>query len=324
MSSKPIYYCVYRITNIIVNKHYYGYKSSTKHPSEVICKLYFSSLSGIDGVNFRKDQQDYPENYKYKIIRIFTNRADALSLEIKLHRKYDVKNNPNFYNKANQTSSGFDTTGTKVSAEILAKVSAGKTGKMWYTNTATLETRKFYPGKEPEGYIRARVVTNEQRIRMQTGASNFMWIRNKITNQSKMVHKLTVVDDPWEIGRSIEYSQETLRSISNSTKQQIQRQIQSGQQKAIIAKAGETRKQSYNDEITHAIKLLGFETELDLYHALCYEVYCDKLCLSELKRKYEYIKPHKNYPTIGTFLNLYQIFPEKGKPGTKSKIKNQT
>jgi hypothetical protein len=29
MTSKPIYFCVYRITNLVEKKHYYGYKSSS-------------------------------------------------------------------------------------------------------------------------------------------------------------------------------------------------------------------------------------------------------------------------------------------------------
>jgi hypothetical protein len=111
MSSKAIYFCVYRITNILTGKHYYGYKSSSIHPSKVIGIKYFSSLTGKDGKEFILDQKTNPRNYKYKIVKIFDNKTDAMALEVKLHAKFDVKRHPKFYNKSNQTSVGFDVTG---------------------------------------------------------------------------------------------------------------------------------------------------------------------------------------------------------------------
>lgn len=115
MSSKPIYFCVYRITNIVEKKYYYGYKSSDIHPSKILGITYFSSMIKDDGIAFKRDQKENPQNYKYKIIFIFDNKIDALTREIKLHSKFDVKNHPSFYNKSNQTSTGFDTTGIKPS-----------------------------------------------------------------------------------------------------------------------------------------------------------------------------------------------------------------
>lgn len=114
MTSKPIYFCVYRITNLVENKHYYGYKSSKIHPSKVIGVTYFSSLSGSEGKVFRKDQKKNPQNYKYKIVQIFNTHKEALAREIILHNKFEVGFNNNFYNKAKQTSTGFDTSGIPV------------------------------------------------------------------------------------------------------------------------------------------------------------------------------------------------------------------
>lgn len=111
MSNSLMYYFVYRITNKVIGKHYYGYKSSKKHPKEVIGKTYFSSLKGKDGDEFRHDQKENPQHYKYKIIKIFDNKLDAISLEIKLHSRFDVKKNNKFYNNANQKSTGFGTNG---------------------------------------------------------------------------------------------------------------------------------------------------------------------------------------------------------------------
>ena len=40
----------------------------------------------------------------------FETRKEAKALEIKLHKKFDVRNHPKFINLANQTSIGFMTT----------------------------------------------------------------------------------------------------------------------------------------------------------------------------------------------------------------------
>ena len=108
MSSKTIYYYVYRITNLIEGKHYYGSRTSKTHPSKDLGKKYFSSSSDSE---FIEDQKENPNHYKYKIIKIFDTREEAVSFEIKLHDKFDVGVNESFYNRSKQTSTKFDTTG---------------------------------------------------------------------------------------------------------------------------------------------------------------------------------------------------------------------
>ena len=97
----------YRITNIVDNKHYYGVRSSID-PSKDLGIKYFSSSKDK---NFIKDQKENPHKYKYKIIRIYNTRKEAIELEIKLHTKFDVGVNESFYNRSKQTSVGWDTTG---------------------------------------------------------------------------------------------------------------------------------------------------------------------------------------------------------------------
>jgi hypothetical protein len=107
-SFKPYFYYTYRITNIKDNKHYYGSKYSqqtaTKLPKSQLGIKYFSSSSDKD---FIRDQKENPHLYKYKVIKIFNTPKDAIAHEIKLHAKFDVRNNPSFYNKTNQTSTGY-------------------------------------------------------------------------------------------------------------------------------------------------------------------------------------------------------------------------
>ena len=93
------YHYVYRITNLIKNKHYYGSRSSNKKPYDDIGIIYFSSSHDLD---FIKDQLNNPLHYKYKVIKLFNDRKKAVSFESKLHKYFDVKNNINFYNRSNQ------------------------------------------------------------------------------------------------------------------------------------------------------------------------------------------------------------------------------
>jgi hypothetical protein len=47
------------------------------------------------------------------VLKRFSSREEAVSYEISMHEKFNVANNPLFYNKAKQTVTGFDTCGVK-------------------------------------------------------------------------------------------------------------------------------------------------------------------------------------------------------------------
>ena len=116
------YHYVYRITNTELNKHYYGTRSSRIEPSKDLGFKYFSSASDV---SFRDDQENNPQDYKYTIVSEFDSREEALELEVILHAKFDVGVNESFYNKARQTSTGFDfdCTGKPHSTETRRKIS---------------------------------------------------------------------------------------------------------------------------------------------------------------------------------------------------------
>ena len=126
MTSTSIYHYVYRITNLVENKHYYGKRSSKIEPKKDLGKKYFSSSSDK---NFIKDQKENPQNYKYKIVAIFTKSSDALEREKLLHFKFNVNSNIKFYNRAKQTSKFFDNTGNIHSDEAKKKIAKSRTGK---------------------------------------------------------------------------------------------------------------------------------------------------------------------------------------------------
>jgi hypothetical protein len=100
------FHYVYRITNKINNKSYYGKRSSKTLPNKDLGIIYFSSSKTL-----KQDIKIYNlDNFKFKVIKTFGNAKDAIIFESKLHAKLNVKNNKNFYNEVNQTSNKFDTT----------------------------------------------------------------------------------------------------------------------------------------------------------------------------------------------------------------------
>lgn len=108
------YHYVYRITNKVENKHYYGVRTSKVIPKDDLGRKYFSSSTDKE---FIKEQKEHPERFKYKVIREFETRRDAELLENKLHKKFHVSDNDKFYNKCISTLMGFSVEGTKWSEE---------------------------------------------------------------------------------------------------------------------------------------------------------------------------------------------------------------
>ena len=118
-SSQKFYY-VYRISNLIEHKHYYGFRSTKFLPKNDLGIRYFSSSRDKE---FIKDQKQNPQNYRYKIVKLFQNYKDALNFEILLHEKFNVSTNESFYNRAKQTATGFSTAGSTISEEHKRKIS---------------------------------------------------------------------------------------------------------------------------------------------------------------------------------------------------------
>ena len=131
---------IYRITNKTTGIHYYGSRICDCDPADDIGVSYFSSSYDKE---FQQDQKINRQCYKYKVVRICKSNVEKQLFESYLHLKFNVKDNPLFYNKVNQTVSGFDCSGheynkgRKLTDETKRKLSAALTGrKMSY------ETRK--------------------------------------------------------------------------------------------------------------------------------------------------------------------------------------
>lgn len=147
------YHYVYRITNIVNNKHYYGKRSTPKqkerYPLDDLGIIYFSSSTDKD---FKLDQQQNPQNYKYKIIKTFSTKNDAVDFEVHLHKKFNVKLHEKFYNKANQTSSGCDITGIPRPKHVVEGMRERRKDVVWIYNHET-STRKLISSSELDYYI---------------------------------------------------------------------------------------------------------------------------------------------------------------------------
>lgn len=105
MSVRQVYHYVYIITNTVLNKYYIGSRTSNVEPYQDLGVTYFSSSTDSA---FMEDQKANYQNYRYKVIAVLADREKANKLESKLHRIHDVKNNKQFYNKANAASHFYD------------------------------------------------------------------------------------------------------------------------------------------------------------------------------------------------------------------------
>lgn len=81
----------------------------------------------IEDKNYWGSSKHLPSNVKDThtkiILKVHNTRRDAVTHEIELHRLNSVATSDNYYNKACQTSIGFDTTGTTLTAEHKQKCS---------------------------------------------------------------------------------------------------------------------------------------------------------------------------------------------------------
>lgn len=121
---------VYRISNILTNQHYYGVRSTKLSPIDDLGKKYFSSSTDL---TFIKEQKMNPYDFLYKIIRTFDTRRSANDFESKIHNKFHVSSNENFYNRSESITSGWVSYG-----KVSVKDNAGNTSQVSINDTAYL------------------------------------------------------------------------------------------------------------------------------------------------------------------------------------------
>lgn len=108
ITEEMIYYYTYLITNTKQNKFYIGSRQCEVDPVKDLGIKYFSSSLDKD---FIRDQKKNPDDYEYIVLGLFSIRNECMEGEMELHETYEVSSNPSFYNRAKQTSTGFNTSG---------------------------------------------------------------------------------------------------------------------------------------------------------------------------------------------------------------------
>lgn len=197
-----MYHYTYRITNKILNKHYYGVRTSKIHPNLDLGIKYFSSSSNK---NFKRDQLQNPNFYEYIILCVFPNRHLAMLHEIKLHSKFDVGRNINFYNAARQTSAGFNRSGIKHSEKTKNKISLTQTSK----SDEAKELIRIKISKTVKNLWKNEAYRKHQ-ISKKQGKTISIEQRNKISASMKGVKK----PDGFRVG--LKHSTETKLKLSKS------------------------------------------------------------------------------------------------------------
>jgi len=138
---------VYRITEIETNEHYYGSRTSDAKDPIIDLKNYCSSSKRKKIIKENKDK------FKFKIIRTFTNKDDKIIFESFLHYKFNVKlKNNGFFNEANQTPFGFNTTGIKHTHTVKEKIRE-KHLNMSSENREKMTNKMLNTRKENNSYI---------------------------------------------------------------------------------------------------------------------------------------------------------------------------
>ncbi len=238
MTSNNIYHYVYRITNLVENKHYYGKRSTKTLPHLDLGHRYFSSAKDK---SFIQDQKNNPTHYKYKIIFHFDSVNKAVAFEIRLHNKFNVGINLSFYNQAKQTSIGFNRFGVSylLSDEQKDKIrEGGKRGLV----AARKKVKEMYPhsafyGKSHSDETKKKIgLASKNKVGEKNGAFGKIWITNGI--ESKMVLPNTELPVGWRKG-----------NLSNSSSTKFGKGINHPQYGTILINDGIKNKRIKKDDI---------------------------------------------------------------------------
>lgn len=131
-------------------------------------KLLYIGVRGAENDNLILDLKRYgtssrmrntilgnPNRFLYRVLKTFQNRRDADLFEADLHRKYDVKNNPKFWNQANCPEPGFSSAGFTTVLDMNTmrtksiSVEEYHSNKDRYKTPATKEFIEFKKSKNP-------------------------------------------------------------------------------------------------------------------------------------------------------------------------------
>lgn len=105
--------------------------------------------------------KEYLDGCSKTILGTFESRAEAVSCEIYMHEVYDVGRNKRFFNKAKQTSTGFDTSGRQMSREEIERRTSAQYTR--YKNSASPLKGRKQSKEHAEKAAKARVGTKRSK-----------------------------------------------------------------------------------------------------------------------------------------------------------------
>ena len=178
-----MHHYTYLIQHKTSDKRYIGVRSSKCLPQED--KTYWGSSKHLP--------KDVKLTHVKIILKVFSTRKEAVQHEINLHKLNSVATNPQYYNKANQTSTGFDTAGTKLlfSDEHKRKISQAILGTK-HSDNRKLNNSNAQKALYADGYINPR-----------TGITMSETLKQKISEARKTSGKSKGINNtrfsPWFI-----------------------------------------------------------------------------------------------------------------------------
>lgn len=170
----------YKIT-YNTGKYYIGVRSCNCNPEEDTKYLGSSKHTPNDKVILKE------------ILDVFATRKEAVLNEIELHNKFEVSTNEMFYNKAKQTSVGFDTTGNILTEEHLDKVSKALKGRIFSDIHKSRISEK----------LTGRIKTEQERLNISKGRTGLKF--GPRSEETKL--KISIANkgtEPWIKGKDFD------------------------------------------------------------------------------------------------------------------------
>lgn len=176
-----MYHYTYLITHPTTLMKYIGVRTSKCLPE--LDTTYWGSSKHLP--------TDIGSTHTKQVLAIFFTREDAVSHEILLHKQYEVASNPEFYNRANQTSTKFDTTGIKLEGEHLEKTRKAFLGRR-HSESTKQKLSDLFKGKPKSEEAKANMskahktlAKSEGYIHPNKGISWSEEVRNRISQGKK-------------------------------------------------------------------------------------------------------------------------------------------
>lgn len=182
-----IMYCVY-LTIYTGNKLPPFYIGSTS--TQRINKGYRGSVSSVDYKKvFNNELKASPELFLIKIIKYCDTRKHALIEERKIQSSLNVINNPLYMNRCYAHHNYFGEQSVALRKHRSQKMKNNKfnnsKGKICYKNEKLNLNRRYFPGTEPDGFVKGRIIDIETMERM----------KQKCRKSSIVVHKTRSKED---------------------------------------------------------------------------------------------------------------------------------